>query len=190
MPTMPGAMEVWLYLPEDQWPCAAEPVDRCAYLRYVLDGDLAALLGRATVPEGSRGYGPISVAEVPGVARVGNTVAQMVGVDGDVGRSPSRLYVSRRASTSGLHWDGRSATLVQLHGSKTGVLFSPELTEHLDAFPDRSGPNSDVDPFAADADLPEHRVVDLEPGDVLTIPQGWWHCFRATSETSTSMSFW
>ncbi|MEZ5227728.1 MAG: cupin-like domain-containing protein [Acidimicrobiales bacterium] len=101
-----------------------------------------------------------------------------------------RIYLSRLGSTSGLHWDGRPASLLQLDGVKEGILLPPSAADRIDPFPNVDGPNSQLDPFAGTADLEDldARQFVLCPGDALEMPIGWWHCFRAVTETSTSLS--
>lgn len=187
---MAGPMEVWLYPSGASWPIAIAEVDRRAYLDYLVHGDLDMLLDGRPAPDLAVAYGPIALAAVGSLADRCAAVAAGIGVDGDLAASPSRLYVSRSGSTSGLHWDGRATELVQVHGTKEGIVLAPSATPALAPTPDPDGPNSDIDPFASDVTLPAHRRFHLEPGDVLGIPAGWWHCFRATSPTSTSISLW
>jgi len=95
---------------------------------------------------------------------------------------------------SGLHYDYVDNFFAQVHGSKLVVLAAPEEAPNLHVFAD-SHTKSQVAP--QHPDLRAHprikRVTlfesNLEPGDVLYIPKGWWH-YLASSERSISLSCW
>jgi hypoxia-inducible factor 1-alpha inhibitor (HIF hydroxylase) len=93
------------------------------------------------------------------------------------------LLVGQRGNTTPAHYDEQQNLFAQLHGKKRVVLFSPADFRCLYPFPlhhpcDRQ---AQVDLYAPDmqrfprftAARPLEAV--LEPGEVLYIPQYWWH---------------
>lgn len=102
---------------------------------------------------------------------------------------------------------------MQVAGSKTVWLASPEMTEYMYPYPAGETTNpatnttnptmsntSRVDVFLEDIDEKEHpnfwrHVVPkaicatLEEGDLLFFPPGWWHAMRGES-ASFSVSMW
>jgi Cupin-like domain len=99
------------------------------------------------------------------------------------------------ASTcSGLHYDWSDNLLVQVHGTKKAVLASPEDSPNLYPFPDN---HTKSQVAAENPDLKAHPRLkyvtlldgNLEPGDVLFIPKGWWHYLKS-SESSISLTCW
>jgi ribosomal protein L16 Arg81 hydroxylase len=102
---------------------------------------------------------------------------------------PAQLWFGRRrdhALVTRLHCDLANSFLAQVHGRKRVRLFSPSQDEALyalDAF-------NTYRPCRVDAAAPdlarfprfaEARGVDvvIEPGDLLVIPTGWFHCVWA-----------
>jgi ribosomal protein L16 Arg81 hydroxylase len=188
-------MAVWPYRSGASWPFGEVDVGVADYLRYVETGDPAGLetAGAPVAAGAAWWYGPVLVDRCAALLEPCRAIAADLGLTppATAGAVSTRLYVSRMGATSGLHWDGRATTLVQLHGTKEAVLFAPSMGPRLDPFPGPQGPNSAVDPFApAHARLRPRLRVELAPGDVLEIPHGWWHCLRATSPTCTSYSCW
>jgi cupin-like protein len=102
------------------------------------------------------------------------------------------LWISPRGNQSSFHHDANVDNLnVQVHGRKLFVLASPASYRNL--YPQSFGyspvrvfePNPDYARFA------HARPVQalLEPGDILFIPQYWWHCVRAL-EPSVNVNVW
>lgn len=102
------------------------------------------------------------------------------------------LWVGPGGHVESLHYDMLDGTLFQLYGRKRFVLFPPEQTKNLYAFPTyihlfrglnmRSWfsqvypDNPDLEAFPRLERALEHKVeVILEPGEGLFIPSGWWH---------------
>jgi Cupin-like domain len=95
---------------------------------------------------------------------------------------------------SGLHYDYIDNFFAQVHGTKLAILAAPEDAPNLHVYDD-AHTKSQVAP--QHPDLRAHRRLkhatlfetNLEPGDVLYIPKGWWH-YLASSDRSISLSCW
>lgn len=97
------------------------------------------------------------------------------------------LWLGPAGHTEPLHFDPAEGTLIQTHGAKRVVLFSPADTDGLYPFPIRGGGVppwfSQVDIQAPDMErFPRLRKAlggrlegIVEPGDALFIPAFWWH---------------
>lgn len=92
-----------------------------------------------------------------------------------------------------LHLSGHDATLVQLQGKSRVILFPPHVTHNLyplirplERFASYSSevdldcPNLNKFPKFKQA-LTEVRISNLDEGQTLYIPIGWWHAMQATS---------
>ncbi|MEP7307010.1 MAG: cupin-like domain-containing protein [Acidobacteriota bacterium] len=98
------------------------------------------------------------------------------------------------ASSGGLHYDGFDNTLFQIKGTKVVLLFDVRLTDVVDG---RHYPRSfdSLRPLSQDAvkhnryleHLPYH-IVELGPGDGITIPARAYHAPFATSFDSISVN--
>lgn len=91
----------------------------------------------------------------------------------------------------------------QVVGRKRIHIFAPELAPNL--YINKSGPQRNTSAVASEQELltpTEDRpllsaalasegafVTELDPGDVVYIPQGWYHCVQSLS-TSVSVNFW
>ena len=119
------------------------------------------------------------------------------------------LWVGPAGHVECLHYDPMDGTLIQLHGSKKIVLFPPRQSANLYPFPVsvhlRHGLrlrcwfsqvtllNPDFDAFPnLQAALPHRLEVNLQPGEMLYIPAGWWHEVTTLgSEMACSLNrFW
>jgi lysine-specific demethylase 8 len=95
---------------------------------------------------------------------------------------------------SGLHYDYVDNFFAQICGSKLAIIAAPEEVRNLHVFPD-SHTKSQVSP--EHPDLAAHprlglatlQQANLETGDVLYLPRGWWHYF-ASSPNSISLACW
>lgn len=112
-------------------------------------------------------------------------------------RFPASFWLGPAGSVSTLHFDPADNLFAQIYGGKRVVLLSPEQS-HAVYYPHerfKSLNFSPVDIERPDFDrFPAARhlaplVCDMQPGDVLYIPMGWWHYLRAT-EISISLNFW
>lgn len=102
-------------------------------------------------------------------------------------------WISNQGARTGYHFDFMDNVLTQLRGRKQLVLvaptFGPEMypSDRFDFYARLSGvdgfePDLERFPRFAGARAAE-QVFDLEPGDGLYIPRGWWH--RAESMTAS-----
>eukprot|EP00903_Cladosiphon_okamuranus_P009113 g8706.t1 len=111
----------------------------------------------------------------------------------------STIWLGTEGSHTPLHYDTYGVNLVaQLHGKKKWLLYSPDETVRLSptrvpyeessvfSRVDARGPDLARFPRFADAHPME---VTLDPGDVLFVPNHWWHFVEAV-ETSLSVNVW
>ncbi len=95
------------------------------------------------------------------------------------------IYMSRKGTITPLHADfhGTTGSLAQFEGTKHVTLFAP-------------GHDDPADIAAFDPDQPDYarfpqlsgRIVfrdQLQPGELLIIPPGWWHHVRSEEHTLT-----
>jgi len=98
------------------------------------------------------------------------------------------------ATRSGLHFDYGDNMFGQIYGRKRVYLIAPRFSRFLYQFPDVPS-KSRIDPEHPDlARFPkfancEVTQCNLEPGDLLFIPRGWWH-FVAADDVSVSVNCW
>lgn len=126
------------------------------------------------------------------------------GIEGDLrfheivadtrGREISIVWIGSKATHSGLHFDRYDNLFGQVYGEKVVCLMSPEDSAYLYQFADVMQ-KSHIDPENPDlAKYPKFAKATvyetvLKPGDVLFIPNLWWHSLRSTS-ASISTNFW
>lgn len=92
-----------------------------------------------------------------------------------------------------LHYDHEDGLLCCLHGNKDVWLFDPYYTNMIgasDVFV-----YSDIFDIRKRDDLPGRYHIKLKPGDVLFIPQGWWHHVESIPEGDVTpyhlaITFW
>jgi hypothetical protein len=95
---------------------------------------------------------------------------------------------------SGLHYDNADNLFGQVFGKKRAILISPKYTKYVYPFSDNPL-KSKVDPENPDTtkhplyERCELLTCELEPGNGLYIPRGWWH-FIAADEVSISINCW
>lgn len=105
----------------------------------------------------------------------------------------SSLWLGSR-TRSGLHYDILDNFLIQVHGKKEVIVVAPGAPRDFYNFPEDMT-KSRVDPL--DLDLKQFPRFanttllegNLEPGDALYLPQGWWHHLYAPA-TSISINCW
>jgi Cupin-like domain len=112
---------------------------------------------------------------------------------------PAQLWFGRSAGNglvTQLHCDIGHSFLAQVHGRKRVRLYAPQEASNvyaLDAFNtyrpclvDAGAPDLTHFPKFADARFDE---VTIEPGDLLLIPLGWFHCVWASDSTLSISRF-
>lgn len=132
-------------------------------------------------------------ADTPSLQRIG----EHLGLTKPI--SDLNLYVAPGGHRSGLHYDSVDGTLMQLHGAKEIVLFPPSQTYNLYPFAVythlRHGlklrcwfsqvslekPNLQAFPKFKEAHQQRYEVT-LTRGEVLYIPEGWWHDVTALGD--------
>ncbi len=106
------------------------------------------------------------------------------------------LWVGSAGVSSGLHYDMMHNVVGQIVGRRRVVLFAPQERRHLYPYPLRTlswhhspvrveAPDLDRYPAFAKAQRIE---VEIERGELLFIPKGWWHHF-ATVENAIAINF-
>ena len=106
------------------------------------------------------------------------------------GRATAHLWLTGGVSTASLHYDSLHGLLCVATGSKTVTLAPPSATALLDpAPPGGESANHAGAAALALAAAPGALHTVLAPGDVLFIPNGWWHAV-ASSERTAAVSFW
>ncbi|GAC97691.1 hypothetical protein PHSY_005277 [Pseudozyma hubeiensis SY62] len=115
----------------------------------------------------------------------------------------SNVWIGPAGTYTPIHRDPYENMFAQVVGQKRVHLFSPSLAPYL--YINKSGPQkntsairSERELLSASQDRPllsaalsseDAFVAELGPGDVLYIPQGWYHCVQSLS-TSASVNFW
>jgi ribosomal protein L16 Arg81 hydroxylase len=106
------------------------------------------------------------------------------------------FWLGAQNSSSPLHFDIAQNFFAQIYGRKRFTLFKPTDTQYL--YPaynknythisEISFENLDYDKFPLIYKAEPFEVV-LEPGDVLFLPERWWHHVKSL-ETSISVNYW
>jgi len=110
-----------------------------------------------------------------------------------IGKRWSFLWIGSKDTNSGLHFDMEDTLLVQLHGEKMVTLVSPESSRYVPIFSDNvfsspietEKPDLGHYPGFGKAELFEGKLC---PGDMIFIPQPWWHSLRSL-DPSVSVSY-
>lgn len=111
--------------------------------------------------------------------------------------SEVNLWVGSAGIRAPLHFDLKDNVFVQVYGRKNIDLYSPDDSQFLYQYPQSSVMRhlSHVDLSSVDLSLyPEFSKAvphsfTLDSGDVLFIPEGWWHSVTSVS-ASISVSRW
>ena len=115
----------------------------------------------------------------------------------------SNVWIGPAGTFTPLHRDPYENLFAQVVGRKRIHLFAPDLAPFL--YINKSGIQRNTSAVASEQDLlaPTSErpllsralasanafVAELDAGDVLYIPQGWYHCVQSLS-TSASVNFW
>jgi hypothetical protein len=109
----------------------------------------------------------------------------------------TNLWMNIQPMTSTAHYDSFHNVLMVLAGAKTATIFSPRYTSLLKPYPAfHDSPNhSRLTPKEVDALFLVHQHnggcyrVQLQPGDSLFIPEGWWHQL-VSEKCSMAVNYW
>ncbi len=110
-------------------------------------------------------------------------------------RSELNFWISR-ATKSGMHFDPEDNFVVMIRGHKLFAMAPPQENVRLYPFLDSimksrvdvERPDFGAFPLAAEVEL---HVAQVQAGDVLFIPIGWWHHVAAAAdEPSISLNCW
>jgi hypothetical protein len=92
------------------------------------------------------------------------------------------LYAGFRSQGAfALHWDPQDTVILQVSGRKQWKVYNPTRTHPL------GGPNRDVAPAPPPKDQPVW-AGEVESGDYLYIPRGWWHVAQPLNEPSLHLT--
>jgi hypothetical protein len=101
------------------------------------------------------------------------------------------IWANLFEATSSLHYDSFHNILIVLQGKKRVFLVSPMFTHSLNPYPaDRSAPNHTPLLFSSvtQTSIP-FLEYELNPGDALFIPEGWWH-YVQSAEATFAVNYW
>jgi hypothetical protein len=100
-----------------------------------------------------------------------------------------KLWFGPAGTVTPLHYDDMNNLIVQIAGRKTVRLYSSCLAELMQqSVPWYAGVDPSTSPTSPEG--PQARCItrELNPGDALFIPVGWWHALEA-AEVSITLAF-
>jgi hypothetical protein len=100
-------------------------------------------------------------------------------------RASVQLWMSPQTTTASLHFDSFDNHLCVLVGRKRVALVAPEDAARLQPPPEGHHCDADVWQLAAPV-----AFVEVNEGDVLAIPRGWWHAVRSDAGTMAVNWWW
>lgn len=111
---------------------------------------------------------------------------------------PPRLWIGPEKTLTPLHRDDTDNLFVQIWGEKKFTLAAPHYRASLGAW--ATSPHGGLDGCDFNPDAPDFNLFPaaldvvflkliLEPGDILFLPEGWFHQVESLS-TSLSINFW
>ena len=147
--------------------------------------DLEAFLGECAAAGGRSRWGGhrqvfLDTGEHPPLAALAADVGARLARKSGRAIAKVVMRVSAMPWSYGMHFDPAAGYLVQLHNSRRVVLSSVPLDEPYTDY------RKSVDDVVSGPR--DHRVVVLEPGDVLRIPAGMSHAIDAKQELDTERS--
>lgn len=112
--------------------------------------------------------------------------------------SKKNLWVGGKGASSDLHYDMTHNLVAQVLGRRRVLLFPPDQTRLVYPFPRRTlnWHHSQVHVDAPDLQrFPRYREaqpieLELQRGEMLFIPQGWWHHFESLERAIAVNFFW
>ncbi|MEK1911758.1 MAG: cupin-like domain-containing protein [Pseudomonas chlororaphis] len=111
---------------------------------------------------------------------------------------PPRIWIGPKGTLTPLHRDDTDNLFAQVWGQKSFILAAPHHREALGTW--STAPQGGLDGCEVNPDAPDYerfpasrdvtflRVI-LEAGDLLFLPEGWFHQVQSVS-TSLSVNFW
>jgi lysine-specific demethylase 8 len=89
------------------------------------------------------------------------------------------IWLNLQESRSSLHYDSYNNFLVVNHGSKIVTMIPPSYTDHLKPYPIISTSSANHSFMSHNEVVSLTNIIkydiELSSGDVLFIPEGWWH---------------
>ncbi|XP_077269995.1 HSPB1 associated protein 1 [Temnothorax americanus] len=124
------------------------------------------------------------------------------GIDKELGKNGmhSTIWVGSKGSHTDCHWDTYGYNLVaQVHGRKQWLLYPPsaplipvrlpyEESTVYSRFNIYCLSEEEKDWLLEIPDKP--KLITLEPGDVLFVPNGWWHYVESLDQVNVSVNIW
>jgi ribosomal protein L16 Arg81 hydroxylase len=95
------------------------------------------------------------------------------------------IWIGSKGSRTGLHKDTDDQNyLLQIYGTKKVILFKSNNDDIFKVREEKEGGAtlSSIDYWKEGINT-EHQEIILNPGDILSIPPGWWHCAENLTET-------
>jgi ribosomal protein L16 Arg81 hydroxylase len=160
-------------------------LDRVAEIRCVFEGLRQATIGPLDIREMFEAGATICVTGMeqahPALQRAARRIEQEIGF---AGRVDFRAYLSPPGTGFGFHYDARTATSLQLQGTKTWWYSTLPETE----FPTHNSNRGDTAATLRAVARHTLRRVTLKPGHLLCLPPGVWHRAEAGSGGSLALN--
>ncbi|XP_011644560.1 HSPB1-associated protein 1 isoform X1 [Pogonomyrmex barbatus] len=124
------------------------------------------------------------------------------GIDEEFGKNGmySTIWIGSKGAHTDCHWDTYGYNLVaQIHGRKQWLLYPPDAPLIPVRLPyEESTVYSRFNIYCLSEEEKEcllsipnrPKLITLEPGDVLFVPNGWWHYVESLDELNVSVNIW
>ncbi|XP_070156317.1 HSPB1-associated protein 1 [Polyergus mexicanus] len=124
------------------------------------------------------------------------------GFDKEFGKNGlySTIWIGSKGAHTDCHWDTYGYNLVaQIHGRKLWLLYPPSDSLIPVRIPyEESTVYSKIDIYCLSMEerelllkIPDKpKLIILEPGDVLFVPNGWWHYVESLDNITVSVNVW